>query len=69
MSSHVNRPQPSQPKSDAVVLGGPVELNHPTPPVGTGYDRNRLKQIEDAINERIRQKRVTPQPPQINSDR
>ncbi len=68
MNSHVNRPQPSQPTSGVEALGGPVEFNHPTYPVVTGYDRHRRQQIEDAINERIHQKRGTAKPLQINID-
>jgi len=62
MSSNSNHNINDNPVSDAVALGGPVELNPPAKPPITGRDRNRLKQIEKEINESIRRNRVSATP-------
>lgn len=68
MNSNVHPTQPSHPEPNAEALDGSVELNQPQPPTTRGYDRNRLKQIEQAINDRIRKHRTTPPPHQIEID-
>ncbi|MBF2028741.1 MAG: hypothetical protein IGS48_18590 [Oscillatoriales cyanobacterium C42_A2020_001] len=63
-SNHKKQPD-GKPASEAGALGGPIEINKPAKPAVPGIDLKRLKEIEQQINENVKQNRPKPSPGRI----
>jgi len=61
MSSSSDKKQSNvQPKTGAEALGGPIEVGIPSKPAVPKLDLNRLKQVEQQINDSLKKNRSKP---------
>ncbi len=56
-SSSAKNQSDAQPKSGTEALGGPIEIGIPSKPAVPRLDLNRLKQVEQQINDKLKKNR------------